>query len=78
MELAREHGARSIAFPAISTGVYHFPRDRAAAIAVSTVQEAAAASGVERVVFCCFDEATEAIYGTLLDGSAAAERREKT
>ena len=67
MELAREHGCRSIAFPAIATGIYHFPPERAAAIAVRTVREALPESGVERVVFCCWNEETEQIYRTLLD-----------
>ena len=67
MALAREHGVASLAFPAISTGIYRFPKERAATIAVQTVREAAAASGVERVVFCCFDEATETIYRRLLE-----------
>ena len=71
MGLAREHGAMTIAFPAISTGVYHFPRDQAAAIAVSAVRESGLESGVERVVFCCFDEATERIYRALLGGSSS-------
>ncbi len=66
MELAQEHGCRSIAFPAISTGVYRFPADRAAAIAVRTVLDSLAQSGVERVVFCCFSEATEQIYKQML------------
>lgn len=66
MELAREHGCRSIAFPAISTGVYRFPPERAAAIAVQTVREGLDASGVDRVIFCCFNEATESIYRSLL------------
>ena len=66
MELAREHGVRSIAFPAISTGVYRFPRERAAEIAVRTVREAGEGSGVERVLFCCFDEETEGIYRGLV------------
>src|SRR5205085_2392680 len=52
----------SIAFPAISTGVYRFPPERAARIAVGTVaaELAAAPSGITRVVFCCFsaDSAT--------------------
>jgi O-acetyl-ADP-ribose deacetylase (regulator of RNase III) len=54
--LAREHGLGSIAFPAISTGIYRFPPDRAAAVAVGTVVSELAASAVtlERVVFCCF------------------------
>lgn len=68
MELAREHEVKSIAFPAISTGVYRFPPDRAARIAVETVRESLPGSGVERVIFCCFNEETEEIYRDLLSG----------
>lgn len=61
--LALEHGIRSLAFPAISTGVYGFPRERAARIAVSEAQRALAdASSIERVVFACFDRETLALY----------------
>ena len=67
MQLAQEHGCRSIAFPAIATGIYHFPPERAAEIAVATVREALPASGVEQVIFCCWNEETEQIYRTLLD-----------
>ena len=66
MELAREHSVRTLAFPAISTGIYHFPRERAASIAVATVRDLAATSGVERVTFCCFDQETGTIYQRLL------------
>jgi O-acetyl-ADP-ribose deacetylase (regulator of RNase III) len=52
--LAREHGVRSIAFPAISTGVYGFPAARAAQIAVGTVAQETRDGSIERVVFCCF------------------------
>ena len=54
--LAAGHGLASIAFPAISTGVYAFPPDRAARIAVGTViaEISAAPRGIKRVVFCCF------------------------
>jgi O-acetyl-ADP-ribose deacetylase (regulator of RNase III) len=56
LALAAEHGLASIAFPAISTGVYAFPADRAARIAVGTVvaEISAAPRTIERVVFCCF------------------------
>jgi O-acetyl-ADP-ribose deacetylase (regulator of RNase III) len=55
IELGQAHGLASIAFPAISTGVYRFPADRAAKIAVTTTIDAlTAAPGVNRVVFCCF------------------------
>ncbi len=62
IDLALENGIRSIAYPAISTGVYRFPIDRAAGIAVGTVADAlAAAPAIERVVFACFGEkSTEA------------------
>jgi len=66
LELAREHGARSVAFPAISTGVYGFPQERAAGIAVETVRETIAGTGVEEVQFVCFDEETRRIYDRLL------------
>lgn len=67
MELAREKEVRFIAFPAISTGIYRFPRQQAAEIAVQTVREELPASGVERVLFCCFDESTAAIYEKILN-----------
>jgi len=62
LHLARTHDLGSLAFPAISTGVYRFPPDRAARIAVGTVasEVAAAAGSIARVVFCCFSpEAAE-------------------
>ncbi|HLL28204.1 MAG TPA: O-acetyl-ADP-ribose deacetylase [Xanthobacteraceae bacterium] len=57
LALARANKLHSIAFPAISTGVYRFPADRAAMIAVSTVMhDVEAGKAVARVVFCCFSE----------------------
>ncbi|MBF0335995.1 MAG: O-acetyl-ADP-ribose deacetylase [Alphaproteobacteria bacterium] len=55
LEIAVGLGAGSIAFPAISTGVYRFPIPRAAGIAVATVADfLAGKEGLERVLFCCF------------------------
>jgi O-acetyl-ADP-ribose deacetylase len=56
LDLAAAQHLSSIAFPAISTGIYRFPPDRAARIAVGTVaaELAAAPTGITRVVFCCF------------------------
>jgi O-acetyl-ADP-ribose deacetylase (regulator of RNase III) len=59
LDLTAAHGLASVAFPAISTGVYRFPPERAARIAVGTVAAELAASprGIERVVLCCFAQA---------------------
>jgi O-acetyl-ADP-ribose deacetylase (regulator of RNase III) len=56
LTLAAEHRLQSIAFPAISTGIYCFPADQAARVAVGTVvaELAAAPSSVTRAIFCCF------------------------
>ena len=55
IELCRKHELASVAFPAISTGIYRFPADRAAGIAVKTVAEALpSAPSLTRVIFCCF------------------------
>lgn len=61
LEVARENGVRSIAFPAISTGIYGFPVGRAAPIAVDTVRRFVAENegALDRVIFMCFDSATE-------------------
>jgi O-acetyl-ADP-ribose deacetylase len=60
LDLAATHRLVSIAFPAISTGVYGFPPDRAARIAVGTVSSELAAGprGIGRIVFCCFAPAS--------------------
>jgi O-acetyl-ADP-ribose deacetylase len=56
LKLAAEHRLSSIAYPAISTGVYRFPPDRAARVAVGTVASEIArdSQGLRHVVFCCF------------------------
>jgi O-acetyl-ADP-ribose deacetylase len=59
LAIARNHHLRSLAFPAISTGVYGFPAARAAAIAVNTVATAKL-EGFERILFCCFSESSAA------------------
>jgi O-acetyl-ADP-ribose deacetylase (regulator of RNase III) len=61
LEVAVENDVASLAFPAISTGVYRFPPDQAAEIAVATVLESAA-PGLERVVFCCFSEPSAELH----------------
>jgi O-acetyl-ADP-ribose deacetylase len=66
MEVADELGARSVAFPAISTGVYGFPRELAAQIAVTTLRETG--TGVERVVLTAFDQDTLRVYEGHLSG----------
>ena len=65
LQLSAANGLASIAFPAISTGVYRFPVDRAARIAVGTVaaEVAASARSIERVVFCCFAPDAADHYG---------------
>lgn len=68
LEEAKRHGCRSLAFPAISTGVYGFPKDRAAKIAIGHAQSFLAREPVpERVVFACFSEDDAAIYRSYLN-----------
>jgi O-acetyl-ADP-ribose deacetylase (regulator of RNase III) len=65
LAVADELGARSVAFPAISTGVYGYPPDLAAAVAVTTVR--GTDTGVELIRLVAFDHATQARYLNLLD-----------
>lgn len=65
VEVAAEVGARTVAVPAISTGIYGFPADRAAAIAVDALR-AAAHPAVEAVTLVAYDDATAARYRRLL------------
>ena len=68
LELAREHGCSSIAFPAISTGVYHFPKDRAARIALGHVLGHLQQHEMpKRVILCCFSDDDAAIYRQTLN-----------
>ncbi|MGE0237419.1 MAG: O-acetyl-ADP-ribose deacetylase [Parvibaculaceae bacterium] len=63
LALAARHGLASVAFPAISTGIYGYPKDKAAQIAVSTVRKHLAEAAFPiRIIFCCFDDDTAALY----------------
>jgi O-acetyl-ADP-ribose deacetylase len=67
IEICQAHQLASIAYPAISTGVYRFPANRAAAIAVAATCDAlATAPTVSRVIFCCFSEASAALHAQAL------------
>ena len=67
LELAAEKGLTSISFPAISTGIYGFPPDRAAKIATRVAREFLAEnSAIDRIVFVCFDSETEEHYKSAL------------
>jgi O-acetyl-ADP-ribose deacetylase (regulator of RNase III) len=66
LELAREHGARTISFPAISTGVYGYPADAAAEIAIREVSAfLESADAIDEVIFVLFDARSEEIYRLL-------------
>ena len=67
IELCGSHGLASLAFSAISTGVYGFPADRAARIAVSTsVAAAAAAPALTQIIFCCFSSGSAVLHDQAL------------
>jgi O-acetyl-ADP-ribose deacetylase (regulator of RNase III) len=70
LEVAKAHGVASIAFPAVSTGVYRFPLERATGIAVREARRWIAAEDVpERVVFVCFGEDAYQCYLTAVHGA---------
>lgn len=67
LQLALEHELRTIAFPNISTGIYRFPKQRAAEIATTTVREFLSTNaGIEKVVFVCFDTENLELYRELM------------
>lgn len=75
IELARQHRCTSIAFPAISTGIFGYPPAVAARIAVAASQAAVANRDVPaRVIFVCFGKEMMSIYRTLLDAAPAETR----
>lgn len=68
LRLAVAHNVRSIAFPNISTGVYGFPKGRAAEIATRAVRSFLESDkSINRLVFCCFDEENFRVYKSILD-----------
>lgn len=64
LTLAREHKARTIAFPGISTGVYGYPKEQAARIAVRVMREFE--PDFDEIIACCFSAADKALYDRLL------------
>ena len=67
LKLAVENKIKTIAFPAISTGVYHFPLKRATKIAVTEVKKFLEKDNtIEKVIFVCFDEETYEVYEKIL------------
>jgi O-acetyl-ADP-ribose deacetylase (regulator of RNase III) len=64
LELARKHGVRRIAFPAISTGVYGYPKEQAARVAVSVMRQYEQA--FDEIIACCHSAADKAIYEEVL------------
>ncbi|MDJ1157487.1 O-acetyl-ADP-ribose deacetylase [Chelatococcus sp. SYSU_G07232] len=70
LALAAAHGLSSIAFPAISTGVYGFPPERAAPLAVGTVVETLVEYPIGRIVFCCFSDESTRLHVTALKAHA--------
>lgn len=66
LQLALENNIKSIAFPNISTGIYHFPKDKAAQIAIQTVIDFDDKEMLDKVIFVCFDEENYNIYSSIL------------
>ena len=73
-KIAEEEKLRSIAFPAIATGVYRYPMDRAAKVAVAAAKTCLEGGGrLERIVFVCFDQANRDAYDAVLADAVLAD-----
>ncbi|WP_298509629.1 O-acetyl-ADP-ribose deacetylase [uncultured Kordia sp.] len=66
LDLAVEHNIKTIAFPNISTGIYKFPKQLAAKIALKTVAAYKHKSSIDELYFCCFDQKNFEIYHELM------------
>jgi O-acetyl-ADP-ribose deacetylase len=77
LALANDKGITTLAFPSISTGIYGYPFDEAARIAIAATREfAGTPTGLREVTFCCFSEDDLKVYETLLDEAQGTERRD--
>lgn len=65
LKLAYDHQLKTIAFPGISTGIYHFPKEKAAEIALQAVQDFENIAAFDKIIFVCFDEENYEIYQKL-------------
>lgn len=74
LDVARHHDLRSVAFPAISTGIFGYPMAEAAEVAAATVAERLRAEpgAFERIVFVCFDRAATEVFAAAVEASADA------
>jgi O-acetyl-ADP-ribose deacetylase len=66
LQIAINNNIKSIAFPNISTGIYHFPKDIAAEIAIRTIKNFEDIEKFERIIFVCFDEDNYNLYNNLI------------
>lgn len=66
LELAVKNNIKTIAFPNISTGIYHFPKDKAAIIAIETVSNFNQKDKIDTVVFVCFDDENYDLYKNII------------
>jgi O-acetyl-ADP-ribose deacetylase (regulator of RNase III) len=70
LRIAEEHGVTSIAFPSISTGIYGYPLEQAAPLAVQSAREfVEGGTRIQEVIFCCFSAHDLAVYSNLLRDS---------
>lgn len=67
LKIAIKMGIKTIAFPNISTGIYHFPKNKAAEIAIETIQNFEEKDKIEKLIFVCFDEENYNLYKKILN-----------
>jgi len=70
LALAKQNQVRSIAFPNISTGIYRFPKDKAAETTIKAIDTVKNDSQFENIIFVCFDNENYQIYKKLLNNKA--------
>ncbi|MEE1898745.1 O-acetyl-ADP-ribose deacetylase [Flavobacterium rakeshii] len=69
LNLALENNVKTIAFPNISTGIYHYPKDKAAYVAIASVKEFLENNNqvIDKVIFVCFDDENYTLYKSILE-----------